>query len=52
MSSPGDFDGDGKADVLARRADGGLLLYPGNGKGGWGRARLIGTGWGGLTILR
>ena len=52
VTSPGDFDGDGKADVLARRADGGLILYPGNGAGGWGRARQIGWSWGGLTIVR
>ena len=33
----GDFDGDQRVDVLARRAsDGELFLYPGNGSGGWG----------------
>ena len=33
---PGDWDGDGSADVLARDTAGGLWLYPGNGTGGWG----------------
>ncbi len=43
---PGDFDGDQRPDVLARRAsDGTLHLYAGNGTGGWksieaGRNRL------------
>ena len=43
--SPGDFDGDGKSDVLARTSGGLLYLYPGNGSGGWLRPRLIGRGW-------
>ena len=40
-SRPGDWNGDGKADVLARASDGKLLLYRGNGAGGWvtGRGR-------------
>jgi hypothetical protein len=44
--STGDFNGDGKGDVLARRADtGALWLYPGNGSGGWLQWTQIGTGW-------
>ncbi|WP_169542057.1 FG-GAP-like repeat-containing protein [Solirubrobacter soli] len=46
--SPGDFTGDGHPDVLARNADGALLLYRGDGDGGWvtGKAEPIGSGWG------
>jgi hypothetical protein len=46
---PGDFSGDGKADVLARTPAGQLLMYKGNGAGAWldgGNATLIGgAGW-------
>ena len=33
--SPGDFTTDSKTDVLATNAAGDLLLYRGNGSGGW-----------------
>ena len=50
LLSPGDWDGDGLADVLARRrSDGALLLYPGNGRGGFLPSRQIGRRWGGIT---
>ena len=46
---PGDWNGDGADDVVARIATTGeLRLYPGNGSGGFGRPKLIGTGWGGV----
>ena len=47
LLAPGDWNGDRKADVLARTSDGKLLLYRGNGAGGWvtGRAEQIGSGW-------
>jgi len=45
LFSPGDVNGDRKADVLARTPGGLLYLYPGNGSGGWLRPRLIGQGW-------
>ena len=53
LLAPGDWSGDRKADVLARRSDGALLLYRGNGAGGWvtGRAEQIGAGWQGFTAL-
>ena len=53
LLGPGDWNGDGKVDVLARGADGRLLLYRGNGRAGWitGSAEPIGTGWGGFTAL-
>ncbi len=48
----GDLDGDGAADLLARRSmDQTLWLYPGDGRGGFGSARSIGRGWGGLGLL-
>lgn len=40
-----DFDGDGRPDILARRPDGVLLLYPGNGSGRPGTPRQIDFGW-------
>ncbi|TGJ97748.1 hypothetical protein DLJ96_07460 [Actinotalea fermentans ATCC 43279 = JCM 9966 = DSM 3133] len=41
-----DWNGDGRDDLLARRAsDGTLWLYPSAGKGGFGAARQIGNGW-------
>ncbi|NKX56500.1 lysozyme M1 [Arthrobacter sp. E918] len=44
-ASTGDLTGDGRGDLLSRRGDGTLWLYPGNGKGGFSSARRIGTGW-------
>ena len=41
---PGDWDGDGSADVLARSSAGASGLAPGSGTGGWGVPRLIGSG--------
>ncbi|WP_223937655.1 VCBS repeat-containing protein [Arthrobacter sp. StoSoilB5] len=43
--SPGDFDGDGNNDILARDAGGVLYLYPGDGDGGWLPRSVVGTGW-------
>jgi hypothetical protein len=46
LFSPGDFNGDGTSDLIARRrSDGALLLYPGNGSGGFLGATVIGRGW-------
>ncbi|WP_245531547.1 FG-GAP repeat domain-containing protein [Arthrobacter globiformis] len=49
--SPGDFNGDGKSDVLARDSGGSLWLYPGNGHGGWLARVKVGSGWNGFTAL-
>lgn len=47
-----DWDGDGKTDLVARvKSTGDLRLYPGNGKGGFGKAKKIGNGWQNLTHL-
>jgi FG-GAP-like repeat/Tachylectin len=53
LLAPGDWSGDGKPDLLARTTDGVLLLYRGNGAGGFlsGQGEQIGTGWGSLTAL-
>ena len=48
MVGPGDFNGDGCADLITRRADNGTLrLYNGNCAGGFGAGAgaVIGTGW-------
>jgi hypothetical protein len=47
VGSPGDFDGDGKADVIALWSDGTLKLYRGNGKNGLLNKKgiVIATGW-------
>ena len=44
----GDWNGDAKGDVLAVGSDGALLLYAGNGAGGFltSTGRPIGSGWG------
>jgi SpoIID/LytB domain protein len=51
LVGPGDFTGDGSADLLARDTSGRLWLYPGNGKGSFGKRKQIGTGWNGMTAL-
>jgi hypothetical protein len=49
---PGDFNGDGRVDVLAPRASTGeLMLYPGNGTGGWLTPVRVGTGWQGMNAI-
>jgi hypothetical protein len=43
---PGDFNGDGCFDVIARQSTNGQLqLYPGNCNGRFGTMTVIGTGW-------
>ncbi|MFC9334557.1 FG-GAP repeat domain-containing protein [Arthrobacter sp. NPDC057009] len=43
--SAGDFNGDGRPDLISREADGSLLLLPGLGGNKLGTAVKIGTGW-------
>ncbi len=44
--TPGDWNGDKKPDLLARKTNGELWLIAGNGTGGFsGSPRQIGTGW-------
>jgi hypothetical protein len=50
--APGDWNGDGRADLLARVAsDNSLRIYPGNGAGGFGRSVAVGSGWGGMRLI-
>ena len=50
--SVGDWDGDGRHDLVAREpANGNLWLYSGNGAGGFAGQRIIGSGWGAFTAL-
>jgi SpoIID/LytB domain protein len=45
LTSPGDFTGDGRSDVLARTSDGRFWVLPGTGAGGVGARKQVGTGW-------
>lgn len=45
IATPGDFNGDGNVDLLARDSAGTLWLYPGNGKQGWLPRVQAGSGW-------
>ncbi|MBD3942011.1 VCBS repeat-containing protein [Microbacterium sp. NEAU-LLC] len=49
--SIGDFDGNQRAGLVGRRADGTLWLYPMTGTGKWGTPRQIGTSWNGITAV-
>ncbi|MDR2379263.1 MAG: S8 family serine peptidase, partial [Bifidobacteriaceae bacterium] len=51
LYAPGDWNGDGKADLMARDSSGRLLLYPGLGDNSVGAARQIGSGWSGYTAV-
>ena len=52
LFAAGDFSGDGMPDLLARRPDGGLLLYRGDGAGGFaGPGELVGSGWQPFTAV-
>lgn len=47
----GDFTGDARGDVITRKPDGTLWVYPTNGKGAWGKSRQIGHGWAAMTAI-
>lgn len=49
--SPGDFNEDGHADVLARKPSGELWMYPADGQYWWKPASMVGVGWQGMTEL-
>lgn len=48
--APGDVDEDSVPDIVAWLPDGTMLLYPGNGTGGFLRNRSIGSGWNGFDL--
>ncbi len=47
----GDFDGDGRRDVLARDSAGSLFVYPGNGSSGWLTSKKLSGNWGEFTFI-
>ncbi len=51
LLAPGDWSGDGHPDLLARTSDGGLLMYRGDGQGGFAGRAQIGSGWQSFTAL-
>ncbi|HET8594362.1 MAG TPA: FG-GAP-like repeat-containing protein [Intrasporangium sp.] len=52
LETPGDLNGDGAPDVMAReRSTGYLWLYRGNGKGGWLPRVRLGTGWNSFDVI-
>jgi len=52
VSIPGDWDGDGAVDVVARKiSTSQLLLFSGTGFGSFHAARVIGVGWGAFDTL-
>lgn len=56
IATPGDFNGDERADVIARDSAGRLWLYPGTGRvatgvSAFGARRQIGSGWSGFTAI-
>ena len=51
LTGIGDFDRDGHADLIARRAsDGALFYYKGDGKGDFTTRGQVGTGWNAMNI--
>jgi hypothetical protein len=50
--APGDWNGDGNPDLLARRLNGSLHLYRGNGRGGfYSGSQQIASGMNGATLI-
>ena len=43
--APGDFNADGRPDLIARDSSGELWLYPNNGAGDWLKRVDLGGGW-------
>ncbi|MGJ7451071.1 S8 family serine peptidase [Aquipuribacter sp. MA13-6] len=52
LLGPGDFDGDGRPDLLAVTSTGTLRLYPSTGNGGFRGSRQIGVGWSTMRLAR
>ncbi|MEV4331409.1 VCBS repeat-containing protein [Streptomyces sp. NPDC049597] len=51
LAAPGDMNGDGRADLVARTSGGTLYRYDSDGKGGFKPRAGIGTGWNTYTGL-
>jgi len=52
LFSPGDFNGDGKSDLIGRKSDGTLWMYRGNGAGGLIGNNQIGSGFNSFNLMR
>lgn len=46
-----DWNRDGNPDLIARRSDGRLFAYHGNGRGGFSSSTQIGRGWSGMRTI-
>jgi hypothetical protein len=51
QAGAGDFNGDGKADLVVRDSSGVVWLYPGNGGTGFGTRVQVATGWQSMTAV-
>ncbi|MGW3407097.1 FG-GAP repeat domain-containing protein, partial [Streptomyces zhihengii] len=45
LAAPGDMNGDGRADLVARGGNGTLYRYDSDGKGNFKPGATVGTGW-------
>lgn len=52
LAAPGDMNGDGRADLVARSGNGTLYRYDSDGKGNFKPKVSIGTGWNTYSSLR
>jgi len=50
LVAPGDWDGDGHPDLLARRGDK-MYLFRGNGYGDWLNNRVVSSGWARFDLI-
>lgn len=48
---PGDWDGDGRNDLLATEENGDLFIYPSSWWGGWSPREKVGRGWDVMDLL-
>ena len=46
----GDFTGDGKSDLVGRKRDGTMWVFPGDGTGQWVRPE-VGSAWQGYDAI-
>ncbi|WP_256105645.1 trypsin-like serine protease [Streptomyces sp. ODS05-4] len=51
MAAPGDVNGDGHGDLVARDSAGKLWLYPSKGNGGYLSRVALGSGWGASNLF-
>ena len=51
LTGSADADGDRRPDLHARNAAGQLVLYRGDGAGGFAGSRVVGQGWGSMVVI-